>query len=836
MGSNAFSGCTGLKSITCFATTPPKASSTTSPFNNVTCSKIPLHVPEESIPVYQSNSVWNKFRLMTSIGKYIITFLNWDGTEILFSEVAKGSLPQYPGATPTREATTELTYTFAGWTPELVSATKDASYTATYTSSPRLYNITWQQDDGTLIDETPVEYGQVPTHADPIKEESIGYTYTFTGWSPQIVAVTGDATYRATYSSTRKSYTITWLNEDGSLIDKTTVEYGMVPTHANPTKAATVEFTYTFAGWTPQVVAVAGDATYTATFSSIVNKYNITATAVNGNVNGTGTYPYGSQVKLTAVPAYGYHFTKWSDGNTENPRTIVLTQDTIMKAIFAPNKYSINVTCDPTRGQVEGENGEFDYLTTHTYSATPNYGYHFARWSDGMTTNPRTITLSSDTTISAEFAKNTYTIQVNCDESQGHVTGTGTYEYLDVVTLIVVPDYGYHFSKWSDGNTDNPRTVVLTQNMTFAAEFAVDKSGTCGKDNLLKWSFANDGTLTISGNGELTENYTYGVEAPNQMQTLIIEKGVTAIGAQAFKGKTTLQKMVIGSNVTAIGNYAFADINNRQLTSLVMPAELRTIGDNAFSGNTYVESIDFNAKLQSIGAYAFKDCYRVSEMTCLAVVTPDVGTNALSSIDANASLCVPAECLRKYKVDPNWGRFDLCELGSTTTTTDTKVVTVEPSDNTALFIWPTENNAGAYTLKISKDGVIFCTLIFNGNGQLTGIAFAPSRDEDAHAPAATTSVAGMSFTVTGLNSASKYAYHLTVADENDKKIQAYSGEFATTGYQGAVNPGGQPEVTPQGIDQTTIEKTPTVTKFIRDGQLFILRDGKTYSVTGQEVE
>ena len=835
MGGNAFSGCTGLKSITCFATKPPKASSTTSPFNNVTCSKIPLHVPEESIPVYQSNSVWNKFRLMTSIGKYIITFLNWDGTEILFSEVAKGSLPQYPGATPTREATTELTYTFAGWTPELVSATKDASYTATYTSSPRLYNITWQQDDGTLIDETPVEYGQVPTHADPIKEESIGYTYTFTGWSPQIVAVTGDATYSATYSSTRKSYTITWLNEDGSLIDKTTVEYGMVPTHANPTKAATVEFTYTFAGWTPQVVAVAGDATYTATFSSIVNKYNITATAVNGNVNGTGTYPYGSQVKLTAVPAYGYHFTKWSDGNTENPRTIVLTQDTIMKAIFAPNKYSINVTCDPTRGQVEGENGEFDYLTTHTYSATPNYGYHFARWSDGMTTNPRTITLSSDTTISDEFAKNTYTIQVNCDESQGHVTGTGTYEYLDVVTLIVVPDYGYHFSKWSDGNTDNPRTVVLTQNMTFAAEFAVDKSGTCGKDNLLKWSFANDGTLTISGNGELTENYTYGVEAPNQMQTLIIEKGVTAIGAQAFKGKTTLQKMVIGSNVTAIGNYAFADINNRQLTSLVMPAELRTIGDNAFSGNTYVESIDFNAKLQSIGVYAFKDCYRVSEMTCLAVVTPDVGTNALSSIDANASLCVPAECLRKYKVDPNWGRFDLCELGSTTTTTDTKVVTVEPTDNTAIFTWPTENNAASYSLQITKDGVVFCTLVFNSNGQLIGIAFAPGRNGASHAPAATMSVAGMSFTVTGLDGASKYAYRLAVTNDASEELVAYSGEFATTGYDGEVNPGGNPE----GLNNTPFpsgEGRGEASKILRNGQLFIQRGNELFNAQGARVK
>ena len=575
---------------------------------------------------------------------------------------------------------------------------------------------------------------------------------------------------------------------------------------------------------------------YTAPFP-----YTITTNAENGTVSTTSTKSYTicdvpATITCTATPDNGYHFTQWSDGNTDNPRTIILASDTSFTAEFEKNSYTISTTsANPEWGTTAGDKSAL-YLEKVVISATANYGYHFVKWNDNNTSNPRTISVTKDATYTATFAKNTYSITKIANSTQGSISGVSQAEYLDNVTLTVNPNYGYHFTQWSDGNTENPRTFVLTRDTTFTAEFVVDKSGTCGKNNLLQWTFANDGTLTISGNGELTENYTYGVEAPNQMQTLIIEKGVTAIGAQAFKGKTTLQKMVIGSNVTAIGNYAFADINNRQLTSLVMPAELRTIGDNAFSGNTYVESIDFNAKLQSIGAYAFKDCYRVSEMTCLAVVTPNVGTNALSSINENATLCVPAECLKKYKVDPNWGRFDLCELGSTATTTDTKVVTVEPTDNTALFIWPTENNAGAYTLKISKDGVIFCTLVFNDNGQLIGIAFAPSREEASHAPAATMSVAGMSFTVTGLNSASKYAYRLVVADDNDKEIQAYSGEFATTGYQGSVNPGGQPEVTPQGIDQATIEKTSTVTKFFRNGQLFIQRGNELFNAQGARVK
>ena len=720
IGGGAFALCTGLTSVSCYAIVPPSMGTaswnfveiytendpyaqknnsyrkTYGVFGDVDCSKIPLYVPRASVGAYRTANQWKDFIVKSIEGNYAITFQNWDGTELFVIDVTEDSIPVYTGATPTRP-------------------------------------------------------------------EDAGYVYTFSGWTPTIEAAISNTIYTATYTATPKSYTITWLNEDGSLIDKTIVEYGVVPTHANPAKAATQEFTYTFSGWTPNVVAVTGDATYTATFNSTVNKYNLSVNAVDGSVNGGGTYPYGTQVTLTAVPSYGYHFTQWSDGITTNPRKLVLTQDTTFTAEFAHNLI-ITYVYDPHMGNVIGP-------TTTVSGAAENITFH------------------------------------------------------------ATPNYGYHFVQWSDGNTENPRTIWLSQDTTFTAEFAIDKSGTCGKNNLLQWTFADDGTLTISGSGELTENYTFGVEAPTQMQQLVVGNEVTAIGERAFYEKTTLQKLIIGSNVTSIGKYAFASINNRQLTSLVIPAELLTIGDYAFSGNTYVESIDFNAKLQNIGAYAFKDCYRVSEMTCLATVTPDLGTDALASINSYASLCVPAECLRKYQVDPNWGRFDLCELGASSTTTDGKTVIVEPSDNTALFTWPTENNAGSYTLQISKDGEVFCTLVFNSNGQLTGIAFAPGRNGAAHAPAATMSVTGMSFTVTGLDGASKYAYRLAVTNDASEELVAYSGEFATTGYNGEVNPGGNPE----GINDVQSDEVQS-TKVVKDGQVLILRNGKTYTIQGQEVK
>ena len=74
-----------------------------------------------------------------------------------------------------------------------------------------------------------------------------------------------DVTY-AVEISVAGAYKITWKNEDGTTIDTTAVADGTVPTHTAPTKADDDNYTYTFAGWTPEITAVTGDTEYTATF------------------------------------------------------------------------------------------------------------------------------------------------------------------------------------------------------------------------------------------------------------------------------------------------------------------------------------------------------------------------------------------------------------------------------------------------------------------------------------------------------------------------------------------------------------------------------------------
>lgn len=137
---------------------------------------------------------------------FTVTWKNADGTTLETDEnVAYGTTPTYDGATPTKTATAQYSYTFDSWSPAISSVTTDVTYTATFTETVNTYTVTWKDADGTTLEtDENVPYGNTPEYngVTPTKAKDAEYAYTFNGWSPTVSAVTGDATYTATYTTT----------------------------------------------------------------------------------------------------------------------------------------------------------------------------------------------------------------------------------------------------------------------------------------------------------------------------------------------------------------------------------------------------------------------------------------------------------------------------------------------------------------------------------------------------------------------------------------------------------------------------------------------------------
>ena len=146
-------------------------------------------------------------------------------------------------------------------------------------------------------------------------------------------------------------------------------------------------------------------------YFAIVENYKLevnTDDSTRGIGLGGGIYYNSDGTEIQAVPRAGYRFSHWNDGNTENPRMVILTQDTVFTAYFDTALYYTVTTAvnEEYWGTVEG-GGQYAMNTEVGLRALPSYGFIFERWNDGDTTNPRTFTLTQDTLFTAVFALDT---------------------------------------------------------------------------------------------------------------------------------------------------------------------------------------------------------------------------------------------------------------------------------------------------------------------------------------------------------------------------------------------------------------------------------------------
>lgn len=138
---------------------------------------------------------------------HTVTFVN-NGVELYKASVIEGyncSNPVTAGEikVPTKEMTPQYTYDYSGWTrteggeadaDALTNITADTVIYAAFTATVRKYTITYYDDDGvTVLSAQPLAYGDKPSYV-PTKSG-----YAFDDWYPEVVPVTGNASYYASW-------------------------------------------------------------------------------------------------------------------------------------------------------------------------------------------------------------------------------------------------------------------------------------------------------------------------------------------------------------------------------------------------------------------------------------------------------------------------------------------------------------------------------------------------------------------------------------------------------------------------------------------------------------
>ncbi len=172
-----------------------------------------------------------------SFAQVTATFKNYNGAVLQTVKVKRGTAPKYTGATPTRAADAQYTYTFKGWSPTVGVITQNTTFTAQFTATVRKYTITFKNGDGSTLQSSSVEYGATPScSSTPTKAATAQYTYTFKAWSPAIAKVTGAATYTPTFNQTVRSYAIKFVDGDGKTVQSSTLQYGATPSYTGSTR------------------------------------------------------------------------------------------------------------------------------------------------------------------------------------------------------------------------------------------------------------------------------------------------------------------------------------------------------------------------------------------------------------------------------------------------------------------------------------------------------------------------------------------------------------------------------------------------------------------------
>ena len=329
--------------------------------------------------------------------------------------VSGGETYEY-GNTATVTASPATGYSFINWTENGEEVSTDSTYSFTVTDDRNLvanfglntHSISVSANPtqgGTVTGGGTYSYGSTATVTAMPNEH-----YNFVNWTENGEEVSANANYSFTVTGDRnlvaifekETFTISFVNEDGTELQRGSVPYGETPVYTGetPVKQSTAEYTYTFAAWSPEVTEVTDNATYTATYNLTPVDYTI-KWVIDGDEYSSEILPFGSDVTAPDVAEKtGYTFA-WVN---EIPGTMP-AQDVTINGKYTAIEYTATFVDE------NGETVDEIKYTVETQSITPpsvpeKKGY-LGKWEDytltigGITvkpvyTNISGITLNKD--------------------------------------------------------------------------------------------------------------------------------------------------------------------------------------------------------------------------------------------------------------------------------------------------------------------------------------------------------------------------------------------------------------------------------------------------------
>ncbi|MBO7476350.1 MAG: leucine-rich repeat domain-containing protein [Salinivirgaceae bacterium] len=523
IGYSAFDDCTNISSFTIKAETPPILSSYYHFFNGDM--SIPVYVPCNAVEAYRNAPKWNEFTNI--IGYHTEVTDNAKAATCTESGLTEGKhcsvcntvlvaqkvIPA-KGHTIVVDSAVAATYTSTGLTEGshcsvcgqvIVAQTEIPMLTGVDTiyivQRDTIYNIV-SKTDTVFVSNSDTIYSITHT-SDTIYSTQIDTVYSVITKFDTVYNVINKVdtiynivnNYDTIYSTQIDTVysVITKFDTVYNVINKVDTVYSIINTRDTVFSFAsridtvysiinTVDTIYCVVNKTDTIHTHTTDTLYIVSRDTIwlspaapCHLYILSSDIAMGIVDGGGKFEIGAEASISAVPKSGFRFTQWSDGNLSASRTIILENDVLLMAYFEPIMYTITGrTANGNMGIVYGS-GNYTANSIIEIAALPNYGYHFVRWNDGETTNPRKITVTSNKTFTAEFKVNNYELMAAANEQKmGKVTGTATYEYLSRPQIKATANAGYHFTGWSDGETANPREVLVYSDTTIVAMFEAD--------------------------------------------------------------------------------------------------------------------------------------------------------------------------------------------------------------------------------------------------------------------------------------------------------------------------------------------------------------------------